>query len=155
MCTDALEIQSQKAVAANHSHSTAARNYWKEYKRHAGRHAHRAFGGEFPIEAKIALAARLCVGGDERNEKDAFLDLFADLRVPLIACSNPPSASNHTSMPERRKISQMRRAASASCDAEERKTAPRGAERSTFNAEFSTLKDRPSEWLDVVSSLER
>ncbi|MSU49042.1 MAG: hypothetical protein EXS37_08155, partial [Opitutus sp.] len=57
----------------------------RQEKGDAGRDAHRALGGEFPFEPKVALVPRLGVGGDDRHQQHALLDLSADLRVPLVA----------------------------------------------------------------------
>ena len=57
----------------------------RQDERYARREAHRALGGEFPLDAKVTLVPRLRVGRDEREEEHALLDLAPDLRVPLVA----------------------------------------------------------------------
>jgi len=95
-------------------------------QRHARGDAHRALGGKFPLEAEVAFVPRLGVRRDERDKEPALLiglRIFASHSSPS---SRPPSASNHASTPAPRCGSQIRRAASASCEAWLRNTAREG-----------------------------
>ena len=45
----------------------------------------RPLGRQVPLDPKVALVARLRMGGNDGDEEDALPDLAPDLRIPLVA----------------------------------------------------------------------
>ena len=80
------------------------------------RHEVRTLVGKVPLQPEISLGTRFGVGRDQRKEQRAILDLLADLLIPGIAAAQFATVEPDFE-PAARSASQMRRAASASCEA--------------------------------------